>query len=41
LTAWSLLGTLVITNGNGMLQFIDPASPDLDRRFYGARLLTP
>jgi hypothetical protein len=40
-TGWSPLGTLVITNGNGLLQFIDPASPGLNRRFYRARLLSP
>jgi hypothetical protein len=41
LTAWSPLGTLVITNGNGLLQFSDPVAPNLDRRFYRTRLLSP
>lgn len=36
LTTWSPLGTLTITNLNGMAAIVDPGAPNLDRRFYRA-----
>ena len=36
LTAWSSIGTLTVTNLNGIAQIIDPNPPALNQRFYRA-----
>ena len=41
LTNWSVLATLVDSNGNGVFLYPDSSATNLSRRFYRARLLSP
>ena len=41
LTTWSVLTTLVNSNGNGILQYSDPAATNFRRRFYRSQLVVP
>ena len=41
LATWSVLATLVNSNGNGVLQYSDPTATNLNRRFYRSRLISP
>jgi hypothetical protein len=41
LADWSVLATLVNTNINGALPFLDPGASNIPVRFYRSRLLIP
>jgi hypothetical protein len=41
LTNWSVLTTLVNSNGNGVLQYSDPTATNFRRRFYRSQLVVP
>ncbi|PWU20550.1 MAG: hypothetical protein C5B50_03695 [Verrucomicrobia bacterium] len=40
-TNWTVLSTLVDSNGNGLIQFSDPTATNFNRRFYRSELLSP
>jgi hypothetical protein len=40
-TNWSVLSTLVDSNGNGLLPYSDSTATNFSRRFYRGRLVTP
>jgi hypothetical protein len=41
LTDWSVLATLVSSNGTGLLPYSDPSATNFNRRFYRGQLLNP
>ena len=41
LTNWSVLTTLVDSNGNGVLRYSDLTATNFSRRFYRGHLLSP
>jgi hypothetical protein len=41
LTNWSVLATLVNSNGNGVLQYSDPTATNFSCRFYRSQLVVP